>query len=38
MPGQVPFRDLAVRQLIKDVAYPDIESSFLQNAEQRYEK
>lgn len=30
MPGQVPFRELAVLQLIKDVAYPDIESSFLQ--------
>lgn len=30
MPGQVPFRELAVRQLLKDVAYPGIESSFLQ--------
>lgn len=30
MPDQVPFRELAVRQLIKDVAYPGIESSFLQ--------
>ncbi len=30
MSGQVPFRELAVRQLLKDVAYPDIESSFLQ--------
>lgn len=30
MPDQVPFRELAVRQLIKDVAYPDIESSFQQ--------
>jgi len=27
-----------VRQLVKDVAYPDIESSFLQNTVQRYEK
>ncbi len=30
MSDQVPFRELAVRQLLKDVAYPDIESSFLQ--------
>ena len=30
MPGQVPFRELAALQLLKDVAYPDIESSFLQ--------
>lgn len=30
MPGQVPFRELADGQLLKDVAYPGIESSFLQ--------
>ena len=30
MSDQVPFRELAALQLLKDVAYPDIESSFLQ--------